>query len=271
MIIFPLGLAAMWGHSILAQLCSAETSIVLRVGTFGLLWGLGSVLFGLSLVRLGMAITNALISGLVAFFGSLGPFLLGTAHVSRSQVTWLVLSEGLLATSLALCAWASIARDRAANSSASSDPQAKGKDAVLGVLIAVVAGCLSSMLNFGFAGGAPLARAAREAGNSAVLSPLAIWIPVLLGGAIPNLGYPILLIVRGKSWSTFSAALPGNSVRAALMACLWFGAIWLYGYGAPLMGASGSIYGWAIIVGGSILTSNIWGAFTGEWKDAPVE
>ena len=50
-----------------------------------------------------------------------------------------------------------------------------------------------------------------------------------------------------------------------LMSVLWFGAIFLYGFGASLMGQAGTVYGWAITVGGSIIVSNAWGAATGEW------
>jgi L-rhamnose-H+ transport protein len=50
------------------------------------------------------------------------------------------------------------------------------------------------------------------------------------------------------------------------MGFLWFGSIFIYGFGASLLGASGTVYGWAGIIAVSILTTNFWGVVTGEWS-----
>jgi L-rhamnose-H+ transport protein len=55
------------------------------------------------------------------------------------------------------------------------------------------------------------------------------------------------------------------------MGVLWFGAILLYGYGASIMGSAGAVYGWALVTSVSILTSNAWGAITGEWRGAGLK
>jgi L-rhamnose-H+ transport protein len=140
----------------------------------------------------------------------------------------------------------------------------------VGILIAVASGILSAMLNIGFALGSPLAESARLQGHSGVLATLAIWVPALGGGLAVNLVYTGLLIHHGRRWSWFySVAEAGQSwTRCLGMGLLWFGAIFAYGYGASLMGTSGTVYGWAMTAGGSILTSNAWGAATGEWQGA---
>jgi L-rhamnose-H+ transport protein len=137
------------------------------------------------------------------------------------------------------------------------------------VLIALVAGALSSMLNIGFVVGAPLAQNAKTDGAPPLLTSVAIWIPVLLGGLVPNLGYPVYLLCKRRSWALFATApkCAGSWFRSLSMGLLWFGAILLYGYGASMMGRGGAVYGWAILVATSILTSNAWGAVMGEWND----
>jgi L-rhamnose-H+ transport protein len=126
------------------------------------------------------------------------------------------------------------------------------------------------MLNVGFASGGALAEQAKIQGYSTQLSTLAIWTPALAGGLVVNLIYTGWLVQRGGTWKWFySTADAGSSwLRCLIMAALWFGAIFLYGYGASTMGQAGTVYGWAMTVGTSILVSNIWGAVTGEWRGA---
>ncbi len=38
-----------------------------------------------------------------------------------------------------------------------------------------------------------------------------------------------------------------------------------------MIGSEGAVYGWALLVGTSIVASNAWGAITGEWKGAGVK
>ena len=68
----------------------------------------------------------------------------------------------LLALSLVLCAAASITRDRAqGNAGLKMRP---GSHSIVAIIIAVLAGIMSVMINIGFAYGAPLATGARAAG-----------------------------------------------------------------------------------------------------------
>jgi len=269
MAILPVALASVFGLRAVIQILGANPLIALKIAAFGALWGLGSVLFGVSLVRLGMAITNALISGLVVFFGSIGPVLFGVIHIDRERLLWLVGGLSLLVVSLTLCAAASIARDagRSEEPSAPVSSRARGR-AISGVLIAVIAGLLSSMLNFGFVVGYRLTEAAAAKGFPAAAASVVVWIPVLLGGIVFNMGYPAYLISRSRSWDVYVNA-PRRFIcflRAFLMGLLWFGGVQFYGFGASAMGSDGAVYGWALIVAVSILTSNTWGAATGEWR-----
>ncbi len=240
----------------------------MKVAVFGVLWGVGSLLFGVSLVRFGMAISNALVSGMVAFFGSLGPLVIHSVRLGRNSLEWLVGGLSLLAFSLVLCVAATITRDRS-QGVAVSRPEPR-RELIGGILIVLLAGLMSAMINIGFAYGAPLGEAAKMAGCPPFLASVTVWVPVLLGGLIFNVGYPSLLISRSNSWSTFFNG-PHNAIlwiRASSMGILWFSAFLLYGIGASMMGSQGTVYGWALFIALSILTSNAWGAMTGEWRNS---
>ncbi len=266
MALLPVGLGGVCGHGTIARLVGSDLILAGKVCAYGGLWGLGSLLFGVSLPRLGMAVTNALVSGVLVFLGSLAPILSGTVHIDLGRLLWLLGGLSLLGLSLLLCACASVSRDRTRVLSLSS-PGTPGHS-LWAVLIALLSGALSSMINLGFVVGAPLARNALAHGVPDSLASIAIWIPALLGGLLFNLGYPVYLIYKRQSWGLFvnGPECAACWARSFLMGFLWFGAILLYGFGASTMGSLGAVYGWALLIAMSILTSNTWGAVTGEWK-----
>jgi L-rhamnose-H+ transport protein len=268
MAVLPIGFCSVFAPQILVRLIGSDFMLAGQVFAFGAMWGLGSLLFGVSLPRLGMAITNALVSGVLALFGSLGPLLTGAIRIDATHLIGLIVGLLLLTLSISMCALASLERDR---TKGTVSPRLETqRRPVFNVLIALFAGAFSSMLNFGFVVGAPLARNALLDGAPALIATIAIWIPALLGGLILNAGYPAYLIWRRNSWERFVRRPEGarSWLRSSSMGILWFGAILLYGYGASKMGQSGAVYGWALIIAISILVSAIWGVAFGEWNGA---
>lgn len=268
MALLPIGIALFFSHQTILRQLVIEPELTAKVAAFGVLWGVGSLLFGVSLVRFGMAISNALVSGIVAFLGSLGPLLIHSVRLSLNSLEWLIGGLSLLALSLVLCVAATIARDRS-QGVAASRPESR-RPLVGDIFIVVMAGVMSALINIGFAYGAPLAKAAKMAGCPPLLASVTVWIPVLAGGLIFNMGYPTYLISRNRSWTTFFHGRHNAIlwIRASSMGVLWFGAFLLYGIGASTIGNAGTVYGWALFIALSILTSNTWGAVTGEWRNS---
>ena len=50
------------------------------------------------------------------------------------------------------------------------------------------------------------------------------------------------------------------------MGALWFGGQALYGLGVYRMGDFGTVIGWPLLMGTIIITSNLAGLATGEWR-----
>lgn len=269
--LLPVGLGFLFSNGSIPAELARDPSLVLKVALFGFLWGVGSLLFGVSLPRLGMAITNALVNGIVAFLGSLGPLLLGSVQLRFERLVWLTGGLTLLILSLILCAAASVTRDHAQR--AVSRASGSRSQSIGAVLVATMAGIMSAMLNIGFVLGAPLSHRAVQAGCPSSLATVAIWVPALLGGLVFNMGYPVWKIFARGSWATLFCGrnMASPWIRSSFMGVLWFGAILLYGIGASLMGNDGAVYGWVLIVAVSILASNGWGVVTGEWKDCGVK
>jgi len=51
------------------------------------------------------------------------------------------------------------------------------------------------------------------------------------------------------------------------MGLLWFGGLIAYGIGGSRLGPTAAVIGWPVLLGASIITSNLTGWLLGEWHD----
>jgi uncharacterized membrane protein YfcA len=77
--------------------------------------------------------------------------VLGGVQMDGRHLQWLIFGLTLLILSLILCAGASVSRDRSQQNKLNELRPSTG--AFVAVLLAVLTGCLSSVLNVGFASG----------------------------------------------------------------------------------------------------------------------
>ena len=243
------------------KLLATEWKIALFMCFFGALWGAGSVLYGISLVRIGIAATNALVSSIAALAASLGPLLFGLARIGHGQVFALTAGLATLVLGIGVCSRATQIRDGGGDGG--------HRRWLAGILIAVVSAILSSMLNIGFAEGGHLVASVSSAGYSSMIGTLTVWLPVMGGAFLVGIAYTAILIYRNSSWSQLiSAGSFTRWNRTLAMGLLCFGAVVFYGFGATKIGPTGLVYGPAMVSGGSIVTSNAWGVLRGEWPSA---
>jgi L-rhamnose-H+ transport protein len=264
----PIVLALFFSPGMFTEVLKSHEHYALQVGLYGLLFGVGCVLFGVCWARLGIAVATALVSGIIVLVGSGGSILVGTIHLDRNGWIRLILGVIPLMASLGLSTIATIGRDRAQRVARSE--AASLKQSMVGIALSLLSGMLSAMLNVGIAVGDPLETLATYQGYTPYSATLTVWVPLLVGGFVANFAYPIFLVHRHRTWPTFFNL--SNSfelwLRSFAMGALWFGAIFLYGYGAWVMGYGGTVYGWAMVSGGGVLGSCIVGVFAGEWSKA---
>jgi L-rhamnose-H+ transport protein len=235
---------------------------------FGMGWGVGAVLFGLGMDRLGMALGYPIIMGLIASLGSLIPLL---AFFPQTLLTTkgLVLLAGtaLVILGIVLC---SIGGSRRAPSGGKAT--ATHSNAFkLGLAIAILAGILSCLPNVGMAFGGHVTSVAERLGVSQASSGNTVWALLFTLGFAVNLGYCLYLMISnrtlGKYWNQET---PRNIGLSASMAAMWIGSFYLYGAGAGRLGRWGVVVGWPLFISLSIVVGNIWGLWRGEWQGAPA-
>ncbi|MGA9507087.1 MAG: L-rhamnose/proton symporter RhaT [Candidatus Sulfotelmatobacter sp.] len=230
---------------------------------FGMGWGLGAVLFGLGMDKLGMALGYPIIMGLIAGLGALIPLLFFSQRIPLASEALVLLGTALVIVGIVVC---SIGGSRRTLSS-EKETAANSSSFRIGLVIAILAGILSCLPNVGVAFGGNVINAAAKLGVSASLSGNTVWALLFACGCLVNLAYCLYLMARRKNVGQyFSQATPRNLGLSTLMAAMWIGSFYLYGAAATRLGHLGVIVGWPLFISLSIVVGNIWGLWKGEWK-----
>jgi len=266
LVLIPAGLVIGFAPGLLFEIFPKNLVPVLLVAASGVGWGFGALLFAMSIPRLGFSLAYAIVCGSVTLVGSIGPLILGTAKLAPGEGGQLALGLALLMVAIGVSSWASILRDRGVNLEAKAAPTLTSS--LAGVAIAIVAGALSALLNIAFAYGSPMIEEAAGSGVNPIAASMAVWFPALLGGFFINATATAWKIQRNEGWQSYRTARSNDWLRAASLGVLWLGGIIAYSVTAPHLGPAGTVYGWAVNGGVSILVSAAWGIRTGEWEHA---
>jgi L-rhamnose-H+ transport protein len=238
-----------------------------KVLLFGFGWGVGNILFGLGVSRLGLAVGYAIILGLIAPIGTFLPLVvLHPERLWTRQGFALTVGTLLVLAGIFFCALAGRRREQETQALA---PMVQA-GFMVGLVICIASGILSPMLNFAFVFGEEFQRRALEGGAQASMAANGIWAFTLTAGFVANGGYALYLLAKNRTWQFFSTAQAprGYWLGAGLMGILLFGSFMAYGAGATALGPLGGIVGWPLFMSMSLITSNLWGALTGEWAGA---
>ena len=245
--------------------------ILLLVG-FGVGFGLAQIFFGLGIAALGIALNFAIAIGLSTALGSLVPLVaLHSEMIFTAKGMVIILGVTLMLVGIVFCAVAGRHKEKATQSSAQEQQEGATKKMSFkaGLFICILAGVGSPLINFGLAFGAPLISRAAQLGVSPRSQTNVIWAPLVTAALVPYLIYCAYLWKKNKTAGLFfrpETAL--NWVLGAMMGVLWFGSTLIYGAATAQLAGLGPVLGWPLFMSSIIITSNVWGFLTGEWKTA---
>ena len=111
---------------------------------FGFLWGIGGIMFGVSVPYIGLSLTMGIVMGIAGTLGALIPLLQNPNATSLPQFPYVIAGLGITIIGVVLTAKAGIDRDKMQGTSSLS-----GGNIIKGIIIAVVCGALSSLLAVG--------------------------------------------------------------------------------------------------------------------------
>ena len=227
-----------------------------RLIALGLVWGVASLLYGLAIDALGVALGFSIQLGLSIIAGALLPrFGFGAAPARSDAVFYLGL--GLMVAGVVVCAHAG-REDR--KGPGQTDPGRIRR----GLLIALAGGLGGPLLNVGIQYGITLLA---NSGRNTQMGQWVAWALFLSAATVTQSGYCLYRVVARGSLREYSCtgAKP-EWMRVLVMAAVWAASIFLYGYSAAALGPLGTSVGWPVFIGLIVVTSNAWGVALGEWK-----
>jgi len=272
MFLFPWVLAFATASNLFSIYHNAGPRQLLHLIGFGAGFGLAQIFFGLGVTAVGLSLGFAIAIGLSTVVGSLVPLVvLQSETVFTRKGLTILAGVALVLVGIVVCAVAGGMKDKQMQGAVGSQREALARPTSFGtgLLICILAGLGSPLINFGLAFGAPLLSRAAQLGVSPASQANLIWAPLVTASLVPYLAYCTYLWRKNGSWRLF--ALPGTSgnwLLGAIMGLLWMGSIALYGAAAARMASLGPILGWPLFMSVIIVTSNAWGFLTGEWKGA---
>jgi L-rhamnose-H+ transport protein len=269
--VFPFVAACLSTPRLEAAYRHAEPSSLLIAFLCGIAAYTGSLLFGISLGLIGNALAFSLLVGSMSAVGVLSPIL---AFHPKMLLTpggrWIDLGILLLFIALAVCARAGAQKVRV---TAERLPQGSsdGLDVFIrGMLLAIAGGVLSGFLPLGMsmAWARDISGAAVQFGGAGqTAAQNVLLLPILIGGALPNCLYAAWLLYRNKTYRSYKG--PGwYWLIIVLMAVMYSGSVALWGMSSSrgMLGTLGPSIGWALFIGGLVVSSNVGGLATGEWR-----
>lgn len=242
---------------------SVATGNLVSVIGFGAGWGVAQVLFGLAVDSIGIALTFSIVLGTSAAVGTLVPLLrLHPQRIDTSPGHELLAGVALVLAGVLVCAIAGRQRERSQSSGSVS------RSPLAGLVLAFLCGFGAAFINFGLAFGDPLIQSARSLGASPLSAANAVWMPLMLAGAVPNILYCVRLLRKNHTVGRFPGGGVSHWLLASVMAVFWFASTVLYGFSTVKLGTWGPILGWPLFMSLIVITASVLGMLTGEWKDS---
>lgn len=291
---------------VLHQAYAQNSHDVLYAILFGALWGVGGLTFGLAIRYLGIALGYAVALGLSTFFGTLvPPAYHGQLGAIASQRSGQVILAGIFVCLIAVAVngVAGFSKEREITPEEKAEAGERDFSFTKGVLIAILAGFMSSFFAYGLDAGSPIAAIAKldlaTNGRSVAFQNLPVLIVVLWGGFTTNFIWSVILILKNRSAAQFvgqpghnpmravatsgdtladfspadiagvvklsGATLIRNYFFAVLAGVIWYFQFFFYSIGQTKMGKY-EFSGWMLHMASIILFATLWGIFLKEWK-----
>lgn len=270
---------------IMPNFCAVFTAVPIKVVFwayfFGVLWGIGGLTFGLTMRYLGISLGVSVALGFCAMFGTLIPPVyeqfFGDPDSGNTTITELLTTTpgrvtlagiGVCLLGIIICGKAGMMKEKGLSSQQKTE-SIKEFNFSRGIFVAIFAGILSACMAYAFTAGKPIQEMAVEMGLRPVLSNIPLLVVVLLGGFTTNCIWCLWLSLKNKTYSDYTNAPKGhlslNYMLCMIAGILWYLQFFFYGMGKTQMGKY-DFASWTLHMAFIIITSNVVGLLTKEWK-----
>jgi L-rhamnose-H+ transport protein len=217
-ILAPWTLALWMTSDLIHVLGEAPSRSLFWAYSFGVLWGLGGLTFGLTMRYLGMSLGMAVALGYTAAFGTLMPPIFrgqfATEVLGTSSGLTILAGVGICLLGIVFAGMAGISKEKEM-SHAEKRASIKEFDLKKGLLVATFSGVMSACFAYGLAAGDPIKEITVRHGTPSLWQGLPVLVVVLLGGFTTNVIWCVTLNVRnGTGYQYFTSEVrPAPSPR----------------------------------------------------------
>jgi hypothetical protein len=268
LVVVPWSVTFAFCPNAIAAYRSIPMSTLVHANLWATAWGVANVLCGLCYVRLGMALTSVIVTGLGAAVGVILPMVVKGSglfqHASGpGSPAGLILLGGVcvMLAGVVLAGSAGAGRDRARHKA-----ERHSGRFLSGLIMALLAGIFSAGMGLSFVyGQGAIMQAMKQQGAGEIPATCSVWAVALLGGALVSVLYPGWLIVRNRSWGTLWQSWGELLLAIAIGINVCLAAV-LVGAGMRVLGPQGASVGLGIQPASWMLGGQIVGFLSGEWR-----
>ena len=237
-------------------------------------WGVANVLSMICIIRIGAAISGAVLSALGMSVGMIMPMILKGSGVFGNAPD-LISKPGILIfvgiliiiVGIILISISGVEREKMLN--IGNNPVKSGQSSrnfLTGLALAVLAGVLSCGLSLAFVySQGPIVEAVKLQGVSDVVASISVWALGIFAGAMVNLLYAVYEMTSKGTWNLLFSR-KDELISGSLLGLQFFIAIVLMGRGMVFLGAMGASVGFGIQQSLQVVGSQLVGFVGGEWK-----
>jgi len=212
-IIAPWVLALTMTHDLSSVLREAPGSSLFWAYTFGVLWGLGGLTFGLTMRYLGMSLGMAVALGYTAAFGTLLPPIFRDEFARQVMGTHsgqvILFGVAVCLTGIGFAGAAGVSKERELSEEQKRE-SIKEFSLKRGLLVATFSGVMSACFAYGLAAGDPIKQITLRHGTAVLWQGLPVLVVVLVGGFTTNFIWCVILNIRNRTgYQYFSAEVRG--------------------------------------------------------------
>jgi L-rhamnose-H+ transport protein len=198
----PWVLALAMTRDLTQVLHQAPSSSIFWAYTFGLLWGLGGLTFGLTMRYLGMSLGMATALGYTAAFGTLVPPIFRGEFVAQVLGTHsgrvILAGIAVCLVGIAFAGAAGVAKEREMSEEHKRET-IKEFNLKRGLLVATFSGVMSACFAYGLAAGDPIKALTIQHGTPGLWQGLPVLVVVLAGGFTTNFIWCVILNIRNRT------------------------------------------------------------------------
>lgn len=247
---------------------SLDSTLLIKSNVFAFGWGIANVLYAVSVVRIGAALTGAILTGLGIAIGVTAPMVFKGTGLFSQAPSWnssagVMVLTGVMIVLLGvvIVTIAGFGREKRLKSGQEASGGFMG-----GLIMSVIGGVLSCGLSFAFVySQGPIVEAMERQGGSTTSANLAVWAVGLLGGVLVNILYPAYLMTKKRSWHVLMNS-PRDLILSSVLGIQFIVSIVLMGRGMVLLGVLGASVGFGIQQVMQLLGNQGVGFTSGEWR-----